>query len=185
MIYIKHFMKHLKSYKNIIPFFAYSNIGNEKIIHVSVNNLFISVFCLKSHINYQYNLLSCISGVDNLTSKYRFNVVYELLSIVFSSRIRIKIYLNEITSPTSLTKIFINANWWEREIWDLFGIYFSRHPDLRRLLTDYGFEGHPLRKDFPISGFLEVKYDLNKKQVIQEPLELAQSFRFFNFEMPW
>ncbi len=175
----------MNNFKNILPIFAYSYNGNEEILHVSVSNLYLSVFCLKSHINYQFNLLSCISGVDNLISKYRFNIVYEFISIVFNSRIRLKIYLNEITSVISLTNLYINANWWEREIWDLFGLYFLKHPDLRRLLTDYGFEGHPLRKDFPISGFLEVKYDLIKKQIVQEPLELAQSFRFFNFETPW
>lgn len=175
----------MNNFKNILPIFASSYNGNEEVLHVSVNNLYLSVFCLKNHLNYQFNLLSCISGVDNLVSKYRFNVVYELISILFNSRIRIKIYLNEITSVISLTNLYINANWWEREIWDLFGLYFLNHPDLRRLLTDYGFEGHPLRKDFPISGFLEVKYDLIKKQIVQEPLELAQSFRFFNFETPW
>ena len=171
--------------KDIIPIFGQSHSWGENIFHISTNNLYFSVFCLKNHINYKFNLLTCISGVDSLVSSYRFSIVYELLSLVFSNRIRIKIYLNETTTAFSLTNLFINANWWEREVWDLFGLYFVNHPDLRRLLTDYGFEGYPLRKDFPISGFLEVKYDIVKKQIVPETLEFAQSFRFFNFEMPW
>lgn len=178
-------LKQLQSYKEILPIFAYSFVGVEGLLHVSVSNLYMSMYCLKNHINYQFRVLSCISGVDNLVSNYRFNIVYDLLSLIFSTRIRVKIYLSEVTSINSITAVYVNANWWEREVWDMFGLYFTKHPDLRRLLTDYGFEGHPLRKDFPVSGFLEVKYDLAKKQIVQEPLELAQSFRFFNFEMPW
>ena len=93
--------------------------------------------------------------------------------------------MNEITSVPSVVDIFINANWWEREVWDMYGIYFDNHPDLRRILTDYGFEGHPMRKDFPLSGYVEFRYDENKKRVIGEPIELTQEFRTFNFEMPW
>lgn len=178
-------MKRCEIFKEVIPIFAISGREDEDIIHVSVNNLYFSAFCLKNHVNYQFKLLTCISGVDNLNAKYRFSIAYDLLSLVFSYRMRIKVYLNEITSVDSLTNIYINANWWEREVWDLFGLYFMNHPDLRRILTDYGFEGYPLRKDFPISGFLEVKYDLNKKQIVQETIELAQSFRFFKFQMPW
>jgi NADH dehydrogenase (ubiquinone) Fe-S protein 3 len=94
--------------------------------------------------------------VDLLGKSYRFAVVYELLSLVFNSRIRVKLFIDEITSVFSASFLYMNANWWEREIWDLYGIYFENHPDLRRILTDYGFEGHPMRKDFPLSGHLEV-----------------------------
>jgi NADH:ubiquinone oxidoreductase subunit C len=112
-------------------------------------------------------------------------VVYDLLSLTYNSRLRLKVFTNELQSLPSSVKIFINANWWEREIWDLYGIYFDQHPDLRRILTDYGFEGHPLRKDFPLSGYIEVRYDDNKKRIVVEPLELTQEARSFTFESPW
>jgi NADH:ubiquinone oxidoreductase subunit C len=130
-------------------------------------------------------LLSCISGVDLIDQKYRFCLSYELLSIVYNIRLRVKIFINEISTVPSLFKIFINSNWWEREVWDLFGIYFINHPDLRRILTDYGFEGHPLRKDFPLSGYIELRYNIITKRIVSESLELSQEFRLFTFEMPW
>jgi NADH:ubiquinone oxidoreductase subunit C len=111
--------------------------------------------------------------------------VYDLLSITYNARIRIKVFINETTSVDSIVEIFQNANWWEREIWDLYGIYFNKHPDLRRILTDYGFEGYPMRKDFPLSGYVELRYNQNKKRIVVEPLELTQDFRYFNFETPW
>lgn len=178
-------MEFLQTLKIIMPIFVYVCYESEVVLQTSIHYLHITLFCLKHHLNYQYKLLSCISGVDNIFSKYRFSVVYEMLSVIFSSRIRIKINLNEITAVPSIVNIFINANWWEREIWDLFGLYFKNHPDLRRILTDYGFEGHPMRKDFPLSGFIELKYDLSKKQIIAEKIELAQNFRFYNYETPW
>jgi NADH dehydrogenase (ubiquinone) Fe-S protein 3 len=160
-------------------------VADEKIIVTSHKNLLLSLKCLKQHIGYQYNMLTCISGVDFLGKDYRFSVVYDLLSLTFNSRIRLKVFVNEVTSVPSIVNIFINADWWEREIWDMYGIYFSKHPDLRRILTDYGFEGHPMRKDFPLSGFVEFRYDESKKRVIGEPIELTQEFRTFTFEMPW
>jgi NADH dehydrogenase (ubiquinone) Fe-S protein 3 len=129
--------------------------------------------------------LSCISGVDILNNKYRFSIVYDLLSTVFNSRIRVKIHVNEVTSVDSVVSIYRNANWWEREVWDMYGLYFQNHPDLRRILTDYGFEGYPLRKDFPLSGYVEVRYDQTKKRIVVEPIELTQEFRSFNYETPW
>jgi hypothetical protein len=130
-------------------------------------------------------LLSCISGVDFIHSQYRFGVVYDLLSITYNSRIRVKIFVNEITSVDSIVKIFTNANWWEREVWDLYGVYFNEHPDLRRILTDYGFEGYPMRKDFPLSGYVELRYDQSKKRIVLEPIELTQEFRSFSYDIPW
>jgi NADH/F420H2 dehydrogenase subunit C len=129
-------------------------------------------------------MLSCISGVDFLGKDYRFSVVYDLLSLTFNTRLRVKVFVNEVTSVPSCVDTFINANWWEREVWDMYGIYFDKHPDLRRILTDYGFEGHPLRKDFPLSGYVEFRYDEAKKRVSGEPVELAQEFRSFSYEMP-
>jgi NADH/F420H2 dehydrogenase subunit C len=140
---------------------------------------------LKKHIGYQFNLLSCISGVDLLGKSYRFCVVYDLLSLTFNSRIRVKVFIDEVTFIPSIVDLYINANWWEREIWDMYGIYFDKHPDLRRILTDYGFEGHPMRKDFPLYGFIELRYDESKKRIVVEPVELTQEFRSFSFETPW
>ena len=171
--------------KQLLPLLTYQKIQDEVIIVVEHTNLLFVLSFLKYHIGYQYTLLSCISCVYLLDKKYRFSVVYDLLSITYSKRIRIKIFLDEVTFATSVVSVFINANWWEREVWDLFGIYFDQHPDLRRILTDYGFEGHPLRKDFPLSGYVEVRYDENKKRVVLEPIELTQEFRSFTFETPW
>ena len=117
--------------------------------------------------------------------KKRFEVVYIFLSITFNYRIFLSISVAEDESVDSLTSIFPSANWYEREVWDLFGITFNNHPDLRRILTDYGFNGFPLRKDFPLSGNVEVRYDLASKKVIYEPIKLAQAFRTFDFESPW
>jgi NADH dehydrogenase (ubiquinone) Fe-S protein 3 len=175
----------IKSLIKTIPFLVYQEFNNEVCLIVSNNTLLFVLHFLKWHIGLQYNLLSCISGVDFLTKNYRFSVVYDLLSLTYCSRLRVKVFINEITSVPSSVNVFINANWWEREIWDLYGVYFDKHPDLRRILTDYGFEGHPLRKDFPLSGFVEVKYDDNKKRIVVEPLELTQESRSFNFESPW
>jgi NADH/F420H2 dehydrogenase subunit C len=183
-------MKLLK-YKNIneltflLPLFKCQLIQDEIIIFISHTNLLLTLNILKNHFSFLYNLLTCISGVDFLGKRYRFCVVYELLSLTYNSRLKVKVLLNEITSISSIINIFINSNWWEREIWDLYGIYFNNHPDLRRILTDYGFEGHPLRKDFPLSGYIELRYNENKKRIIIEALELTQEFRVFNFETPW
>lgn len=169
----------------LLPILTYQKIQDENILVILNSHLVFILLFLKKHIGYQYKILSCISGVDFLGKTYRFSIIYDLLSLTFNNRIRIKIFVDEITFVTSCTSVFVNADWWEREIWDLFGIYFSQHSDLRRILTDYGFEGAPLRKDFPLSGFVEVRYDETKKRVVLEPLELAQEFRAFVFETPW
>lgn len=169
--------------KNIIPLL--SSMNDEQSIIVSRNNLLFTLNCLKLHINYQYKLLSCISGVDFMHFKYRFGVVYEFLSLTYNSRLRIKVYVNEITSVDSIVTIYRNADWWEREVWDMYGIYFNNHPDLRRILTDYGFEGYPMRKDFPLSGYIDLRYDQSKKRIVLETVQLPQEFRSFSFEMPW
>lgn len=175
----------IKKFKGIIPYISYQNINKESILIFSKNYLLVNFYILKNQIQYQYNLLSCISGVDLISNHYRFCLSYELLSVVYNTRLRIKIFINEISTVPSIYNIFINSNWWEREIWDLFGVYFINHPDLRRILTDYGFEGHPLRKDFPLSGYIELRYDIISKRMVSEPLELSQEFRSFTFEMPW
>jgi NADH/F420H2 dehydrogenase subunit C len=175
----------LIKYANLFPFVSYQCLKGENVLIVLNKHLFFVSNFIKLHIGCQYNLLSCISGVDILNYKYRFVVVYDLLSLTYNSRIRIKLFVNEITAVPSLIGVYINSNWWEREVWDMYGILFLGHPDLRRILTDYGFEGHPMRKDFPLSGYVEVRYDETKKRIILEPVELTQEYRLFSFETPW
>jgi NADH-quinone oxidoreductase subunit C len=126
-----------------------------------------------------------VSGADYPSREKRFDVVYHLLSPRQNLRIRVKVATDEVTLVPSVTGIYRGADWFEREAYDLYGILFSGHPDLRRLLTDYGFEGHPLRKDFPLTGFVEVRYDDEVKRVVYEPVELKQELRNFDFLSPW
>ncbi len=126
-----------------------------------------------------------LCGVDYPERERRFEVVYHLLSLKHNQRIRVKIETDENTPVPSVTSVFSTAGWFEREAWDMYGIYFSDHPDLRRILTDYGFEGHPLRKDFPLTGYVELRYDDEQKRVVHEPVKLRQDFRTFDFLSPW
>jgi NADH-quinone oxidoreductase subunit C len=126
-----------------------------------------------------------ICGVDYPEREERFDVVYHLLSPTKNLRIRIKVATDEMTPVPSITGVYFGADWYEREAYDLYGILFTGHPDLRRILTDYGFDGHPLRKDFPLTGFVEVRYDEERKRVIYEPVKLAQEFRSFDYLSPW
>jgi NADH-quinone oxidoreductase subunit C len=126
-----------------------------------------------------------ITAVDWPSRERRFDVVYHLLSPKHNQRIRVKIETDEPTPVSSVIEVFPNADWYEREIYDLYGLVFAGHPDLRRILTDYGFEGHPLRKDFPLTGFVEVRYDDELKRVVYEPVRLTQEFRNFDFLSPW
>jgi len=135
---------------------------------------------LKSHHAAQYTMVADITAVDFPTKPFRFEVVYNLLSVRYNSRIRVKTYADETTPVPSITHLYDGANWYEREVYDLFGVFFSGHPDLRRIMTDYGFDGHPLRKDFPLTGYTEIRWDEEKKRIVYEPLELTQAFR--NFE---
>ena len=133
----------------------------------------------------QFSQLIDIAGVDWPARPRRFDVVYHLLSMNKNLRIRIKLETDEETPVPSATGVYRAAGWYEREAWDLFGVLFSGHADLRRLLTDYGFEGHPLRKDFPLTGYVEVRYDAEQKRVVYEPVSLTQEFRTFDFMSPW
>ena len=133
----------------------------------------------------QFTCLIDICGVDYPEREQRFDVVYHLLSVKLNQRIRVKTSTDEDTPVPSVTEVFSAAGWFEREAWDLYGIFFSDNPDLRRLLTDYGFEGHPLRKDFPLTGYVEVRYDDEQKRVVYEPIKLTQEFRTFDFLSPW
>jgi len=136
---------------------------------------------LKYHTAAEYTQVTDITAVDYPSRDQRFEVVYNLLSIRHNSRIRIKTYADEATPVPSITSLYDGANWYEREVYDLFGVFFAGHPDLRRIMTDYGFDGHPLRKDFPLTGYTEIRYDEEKKRIVVEPLELTQAFR--NFEV--
>jgi NADH-quinone oxidoreductase subunit C len=126
-----------------------------------------------------------ITAVDWPAREQRFDVVYHLLSPYQNTRVRVKVMTDEVTPVPSIISVFPGADWFERETWDLYGVMFTGHPDMRRLLTDYGFEGHPLRKDFPMTGFVEVRYDDEQKRVLYEPVRLAQEFRNFDFLSPW
>ncbi|WP_062220392.1 NADH-quinone oxidoreductase subunit C [Aureimonas sp. D3] len=143
------------------------------------------VTLLRDHPQCQFKNFIDVAGVDYPNRVDRFEVVYHFLSPYLNQRIRVKVTTNEDRPVPSITGIFPGADWFEREAYDLYGILFTGHPDLRRILTDYGFEGHPLRKDFPLTGFVEVHYDEERKQVVYEPVELRQEFRNFDFLSPW
>ena len=132
-----------------------------------------------------FKMLIDVCGVDYPEREKRFDVVYNLLSLKHNRRVRVKVRTDETTPVPSISQVFNAANWYERETWDLYGVAFSEHPDLRRLLTDYGFDGHPLRKDFPLTGHVEVRYDEQQKRVVYERVKLQQDFRTFDFLSPW
>jgi NADH dehydrogenase (ubiquinone) Fe-S protein 3 len=167
----------------MLPILYCQLVKDELVISSTNSNTNFCLYFLKNHSSYRLKLLSCISGVDLFSKRYRFCVSYDLLSLKNNFRIRVKTFTDEVEPLTSSISIFINANWWEREIWDLFGIFFTKHNDLRRILTDYGFEGHPLRKDFPLFGYTEVSYNEVKKRVVSERVLLSQEYRDFTFKV--
>ena len=140
---------------------------------------------LRDDSNCLFKQLIDLCGADYPERERRFDVVYNLLSLSHNQRIRLKVEAGEDEHVLSVTEVYPSAGWYERETWDLYGIPFAGNPDLRRILTDYGFEGHPLRKDFPLTGFVEVRYDEEQKRVVYEPVSLAQDFRTFDFMSPW
>ena len=157
--------------------------------HILVEILPSAIVKLASHLKTKkgclFNTLIDVTAVDFPSKEQRFDVIYHFLSMTENKRCRVTTSINENEEVQSITSVFECANWFEREIFDLFGIKFTSHPDLRRILTDYGFEGHPLRKDFPTSGFLEVRYDEVEKRVVYEPTTLTQGYRDFDFLSPW
>ena len=158
---------------------------NQLFVDVEIDNLISTILFLKTNDKCKFKQLIDITAVDYPQSEKRFKIVYLLLSHENNLRILINTYVEENSSIPSITKIFPSANWMEREVFDMYGISFKDHPDLRRILTDYGFEGHPLRKDFPLTGHSEVRYSEEKKKVISEPVKLDQEYRNFDFESPW
>ena len=159
--------------------------NNELTIEVKKNLLYNVINSLKDDKDFEFKQLIDICAVDYPEKLNRFEVVYHLLSVSLNYRIRIKLSVKDGEIIPSLVSSYSAANWYEREIWDLFGVAFSGHPDLRRILTDYGFDGHPLRKDFPLTGFVQVRYDDSEKRVVNESVNLTQDFRTFDFESPW
>jgi len=155
----------------------YLNISNVDLIDV--------ILFLKTNKNTKFKQLIDITAVDYIEKEKRFKIVYLLLSHEFNHRIQIDFSINENDLVSTLVSIFPAANWMEREVFDMYGIKFKDHPDLRRILTDYGFEGHPLRKDFPLTGHTEVSYDLDERKVVYNPVKLVQDFRDFDFTSPW
>ena len=159
--------------------------NDELLIEVDEKNIIDVIQFLKSNENCKFKQLIDIAGVDYPDNEKRFELVYLFLSHENNLRIKLLIKFETDQSINSLTKIFPSANWMEREVFDMYGIKFKNHPDLRRILTDYGFKGHPLRKDFPLTGFNEVRYSEKDKKVIYEPVKLEQNYRNFDFESPW
>ena len=159
--------------------------NNELLIEIDENNLVEVVQFLKSNEICKFKQLIDIAGVDYPENEKRFHLVYLFLSLENNIRIKLLIKFDVNRVILSITKIFPSANWMEREVFDMYGVKFKNHPDLRRILTDYGFKGHPLRKDFPLTGFNEVRYSEKDKKVIYEPVKLEQNYRNFDFESPW
>ena len=163
-----------------------SSINNQELlIEISEDNLVDVVQFLKLNDNCKFKQLIDIAGVDYPENDKRFELIYLFLSHENNTRIKLLIKFEVNQTINSITKIFPSANWMEREVFDMYGIKFKNHPDLRRILTDYGFKGHPLRKDFPLTGFNEVRYSEKDKKVIYEPVKLEQNYRNFDFESPW
>ena len=159
--------------------------NGELVIRCSVENLIEVLTNLRDDDDLAFTQLTDLTAVDYPNRPYRFEMVYQLLSITQNQRLRLLVAVDEGAVVPSVISIFNAANWAEREVWDMFGIFFSGHPDLRRLLTDYGFEGHPLRKDFPLTGYVEVRYDDTQRRVVYEPVHLVQEYRDFDFLSPW
>ena len=164
------------------------SIGEEHahiILEIQSNAIIDVATFLRSKKGFSFTTLIDITAIDFPAKENRFQLIYHFLSMTENKRCKIVTAVSDKEAVTSITPVFECANWFEREIFDLFGIKFSSHPDLRRILTDYGFEGHPLRKDFPTTGFLEVRYDDVEKRVVYEPTSLTQGYRDFDFLSPW
>ena len=158
---------------------------NQIYLSIDSNDIIDVILFMKTNENTKFRQLIDITAVDFPEKEQRFRIVYLLLSHEFNTRVLIEFDISEGEKVPSLTKIFPSANWMEREVFDMYGVNFKNHPDLRRILTDYGFEGHPLRKDFPLTGHSEVRYSEEKKKVISEPVKLEQNYRNFDYESPW
>ena len=155
------------------------------IVTVPAERIVPVMTALRDDPEFLFEQLIDVCGVDYPDRGQRFEVVYALLSVSLNRRLRVKVSTDEDTPVPSVVSVYPSANWFEREAWDLYGIFFADHPDLRRILTDYGFDGHPLRKDFPLTGYVELRYDPDQRRVVYEPVKLTQDFRDFDFMSPW
>ena len=184
-------MKNLSDLEKKINSELTTKVKNSKLKHnqiylnIESNDLLEVILFLKNNIETKFKQLIDITAVDYPEKEKRFKLVYLFLSHEINSRIIVDFFVNENEIVSSLTSIFPSANWMEREVFDMYGIKFKDHPDLRRIITDYNFEGHPLRKDFPLTGHNEVRYSEDNKKVIYEPVKLEQNYRNFDFESPW
>jgi len=172
---------YIKVLKNCMPFEEIFLIKNEIVAIIPLNYVTEFMIFLKNHENCRFDLLVDICSVDYPEREKRFEIVYQLLSISYNQRLRVKTYTCENKAIQSISKVFINSVWFEREMWDMFGIFIYSHPDLRKILTDYGFDKHPLRKDFPVTGFHDLLYSDFEKTVVKAPIEFSQESRIYNY----
>jgi NADH-quinone oxidoreductase subunit C len=163
----------------------YELMHGEHVIHTTHDKLCALMTYLRDDASYLCKMLIDVTAVDYPDRAQRFEVVYQLLSLKHNIRIRVKLVTDDKTPVPSLVEIFSSAGWFEREVWDMYGVLFANHPDLRRILTDYGFDGHPQRKDFPLTGYVELRYDVEQKRVVYEPVKLNQAYRSFDYLSPW
>jgi NADH:ubiquinone oxidoreductase subunit C len=168
-----------------LPIFKIEVFLNNICLYLRTIIFLSTLIVLKYHFKYQLKILTCISGVDYIEHKNRFTVTYEILSIKFNNRLRLKTVVNEAIPIQSLKTLYLTALWWEDEIWDMLGVIFLKRKNLIRLLSDYGFQGFPLRKDFPLSGFVDIKYNLITNKMQYNNIELTQNYRVFNYLSPW
>lgn len=159
--------------------------GDEQVLYVPASNLLALMTFLRDDPQLMFKQLIDVTAVDYPARSPRFDVVYQLLSMHHNRRLRVKVQADEISPVPSVCGLFSAAGWFEREVWDMYGVQFSGNPDLRRILTDYGFEGHPQRRDFPLTGYVELRYDSEQKRVLYEPVKLNQAYRSFDFLSPW
>jgi NADH-quinone oxidoreductase subunit C len=179
---LKKHLQDSKISKEIIE----ANIAlGELAIRIEKDSLVSVLQFLKEDAKSHFTQLVSICGADYPNKVQRFEVIYALLSLKHNNRIRVKVAVGYDEVISTASDVFINATWYEREVWDMYGVMFANNPDLRRILTDYNFDGHPLRKDFPLTGNVEVRYDLEQKKVVYEPVSLTQEFRNFDFMSPW
>lgn len=181
---LKKLQNHLKKHLKDSLFLTEISHG-ELSISVRKDALKTTVKQFRDDPSCDFNILLDITAVDHPERDQRFDVVYHFLSLKNNQRIRLKVMTDEATPVDSIVDLYSTAGWFEREVWDMYGIYFNDNPDLRRILTDYGFEGHPLRKDFPLTGYVELRYDQEQKRVVYEPVKLTQDFRTFDYLSPW
>lgn len=160
-------------------------IAAELILHTDAGHVETLLWFLRDDEFCNFEQLTDVCGVDYPEREKRFDVVYNLLSMKYNARLRVKLMTDDKTPVPSVAGVYASASWYEREVWDMYGVLFSEHPDLRRILTDYGFDGHPQRRDFPLTGYVELRYDEEQKRVVYEPVKLNQAYRSFDFMSPW